>query len=373
MIAIAAGWIALRAARQASERSVTQLVGPTMGGSWSVRLARPLDARAAGALQIALQQTLDRLDGQMSTWKPDSDLSRFNASRGTSWHPVPADVAAVVAEAQRVSDATGGAFDVTVGPLVNLWGFGPSTAPADPAARIPPDDAIAAARARVGYRRLQVRTTPPALRKADADIYLDLSGIAQGYAADVVAARLDAAGVADYLVDICGEVRAGGSAAHGRPWRVAVQAPVPDTRRPLRGVQLINNLALATSGDYQNFFTDAVGHRYSHEIDPRTGRPVAHRLASVSVAHASAATADAMATALLVLGPDEGFAHAEQHGLAVLFVVRNEAGNEFETRATPAFESMATRDAPASAPETTVDSGAPSGARHPQPRSGDRK
>jgi thiamine biosynthesis lipoprotein len=354
LLAAAAGWLAVQGSRRAPVtpplEPVTQLVGRTMGGDWSVRLARPVDAAAAAALESSLQQTLDRLDGQMSTWKPSSDLSRFNAHRGTDWFPVPPDLGEVVAEARRVSEQTGGAFDVTVGPLVNLWGFGPPAPAAEPEVRVPSEDAIRAARRRVGYRKVDVRTAPPALRKREADVYVDLSGIAQGYAADAVAARLDAAGVADYLVDVCGEVRARGAAAPGRTWRVAVQAPVADTYRPMRSVELPDGMALATSGDYQNFFEDGAGRRYSHEIDPRTGRPIAHGLASVSVAHASAARADALATALMVLGPDAGVALARREKIPALFVVRRDGGTNFEQIATPAFAPLLRRDGPSLPP-----------------------
>jgi thiamine biosynthesis lipoprotein len=330
----------------------SQLIGSTMGTAWTVRLARPLDPAAAARLTADVQAVLDRVDGQMSTWKPASDLSRFNAYRGTDWFPVPPDVAAVVAEARAVSEATGGAFDVTVLPLVTLWGFGPGGADGGEGAatrqaaagaattraarRVPTDEEVARAKARVDYRRLECRADPPALRKLDPDVSVDLSAVAPGYAADLVAARLDATGVADYLVDVSSEIRARGRSAHGRPWRVGIQAPVPDTLRPLRGVEL-SNLALSPSGDYQNFF-DEGGRRYSHEIDPRTGRPAAHDLASVAVAHPSAARADAMATALMVLGPDAGYDLAVSQNLAGFFIVRK--GGRFETRATPAFEPL---------------------------------
>jgi thiamine biosynthesis lipoprotein len=339
----------------------SELVGTTMGTDWKVRLGRPMGATAAAKLNAELQAVLDRVDGQVSTWKPTSDLSRFNAYRGTDWFPVPPDVAAVVAEARAVSEITGGAFDVTVGPLVALWGFAPAdgggsgaavatagvattgvTAPAGTATttraarRVPSDDAIARAKARVDYRLLESRPSPPALRKLAPDVSVDLSAVAPGYASDLVAARLDAAGIADYIVDVSSEVRARGRSPRGGPWFVGVQTPVPDTIRVLRRVALSNS-ALSPSGDYQNFF-DEDGKRYSHEIDPRTGRPIDHPLASVAVAHPSAARADAMATALMVLGPDAGYDLASRLNLAAFFVVRKDG--RFETRATSAFEPL---------------------------------
>lgn len=305
-----------------------------MGGTWSVRLGKPVDAAVAGPLNAAVQQALDRIDGQMSTWNPASGLSRFNAHRGTDWFVVPNDLAAVVAEAQQVAADTGGAFDVTIGPLVNLWGFGPGR-PATGPYKALSDAEIEAARADVGYHLLECRRSPPAVRKRQPEVYVDLSAIAQGYAADRVAADLDAAGVTDYLVEVCGEMRARGSSPLGRPWRVGIETPTPDVRRVLRTVEL-QDLSLATSGDYRNVRVDAAGRRYSHAIDPRTGRPAANGLASVSVVHESAARADASATALMVLGPDDGYDLARRSGLAALFVVRGEG--RFEVRATPEFE-----------------------------------
>ena len=344
VVAAAAIWWTI--GRQPSSPSVPESVdlidGPAMGSRWLVKLGRPIDS-AADRLKAPVQGILDRIDGQMSTWNPSSDLSRFNAHRGTDWFPVPGELAAVVMLAQRISAETDGAFDITVGPLVNLWGFSPqgeqsaTSAPAagDPAMRVPSDESIAAAKAHVGYKRLEARSNPPALRKLDPDVYVDLSAIAQGHAADEVARHLDAAGIADYLIDT-GEIRARGRSPKGRPWHIGIQTPTPDTLRTLGGVEL-RDVAVSTSGDYKNFF-DHAGVRYSHAIDPRTGRPIQHQLAQVCVAHPSAAYADAMATALLVLGADAGYELAERRKLAALFIVREEG--RFQMRATPTFAAM---------------------------------
>jgi thiamine biosynthesis lipoprotein len=325
IIALGAILWAMRAAPD--ERGTAQLVGATMGGDWSVRFRTPLSGRSAQRLQREIQEILDAVDRQMSTWKPDSDVSRFNRSASTDWQAVPRELAAVVSEARRISEQTGGAFDVTVAPLVNLWGFGPTTSPTiGPRDSLPSDDAIAQAKARVGYTKLDVRFDPPALRKRDAALTIDLSAIAQGYAADCVSDALAAGGFAEHLVNVCGEIRARGRGPHAGPWRVGIQAPVPDTIRTFEGVTL-NDVALAASGDYKNYFEHA-GRTYSHEIDPRSGRPVTHNLAAVSVVHASAARADALATGLLVLGFDEGWAVAERDGLEALFITRTSSGLE---------------------------------------------
>ena len=304
-----------------------------MGGTWSVKLARLPASISREVLEASVGERLNRLDRQLSIWKPESELSHFNQHRGDDWFAVPRELAEVVAVAQQVSAQSGGAFDVTVGPLVLLWGFGPIRSGGQ-TGQVPSDDAIAAARAHVDYRRLECRLAPPALRKRDPGIYVDLGGIAKGYAADSVAAYLKSIGVGDYLVAVGGELRASGFSRDGRQWRVGIETPTPDVRRIFRQLDL-RDASLSTSGDYRNFF-DAGGKRFCHEIDPHTGRPIETNLASVSIIHPSGTYADAMATALMVLGPQEGYELACRLKLAVLFIVRR--SDHFETRQTPEFE-----------------------------------
>lgn len=301
----------------------TRYSGSTMGTYYQVTARCPLDA---GPL---IEATLQAVNAEMSTYLSDSVLSRFNRAPVDEWFAVPAAVAEVVAAGAELSRASEGAFDMTVGPLVNLWGFGP-----EEAAGVPSDAAVAAALDRVGHAALEVRHAPPALRKS-AERYVDLSAIAKGHGVDRVAVRLQEAGCPDLLVDVGGEVRALGSSPAQRPWRIGVE--VPDSRSA-GGIQRIVRLAdagLATSGDYRNFI-EAGGRRYSHTIDPRTGYPVDHGLASVTVLHESAMWADGYATALSVLGPEAGMAFAAQHGLAALFVIRQESG--FRERYTEPFQ-----------------------------------
>jgi thiamine biosynthesis lipoprotein len=271
----------------------------------------------------------------MSTYRLDSEISTFNDSVASEWFDVSHETALVVAEAQRVSALSGGAFDATVGSLVNLWSFGPDDRPQ----RMPTDEELEAAMRQVGHGSIDVRASPPALKKAHTDVSIDLSGIAKGFGVDQLAAFLDSVGVAAYLVDIGGEMRATGRKSDGSPWRVGIEKPADTPNAPrqiLRTIEL-HDQALATSGDYRNFF-EVAGTRYSHTIDPRTGRPIEFGLASVSVVHPTCMTADALATALMVLGADEGYNFAVEHDLAVLFVVR--MGMEFEQRATPAFDRL---------------------------------
>jgi thiamine biosynthesis lipoprotein len=311
------------------------LSGPTMGSTWTVRLLKLPAAFSRDQVQIAVQAVLDRIENQMSTYRPDSDVSRFNQSRSTDWVSIPKEFAEVVDQARLVSEQTGGAFDVTVGPLVNLWGFGP-THPAGAFGTLPSDAMIEEARRHVGYRLLDVRLNPPAIRKSDPQVYVDLSAIAKGYAAGLVGDRLEELGATDYLVLVGGEVRSRGLSHLGRPWHVGIETPTPGVRRVLYTVEL-KDLSLSTSGDYRNFF-ESGGHRYCHEIDPTTGRPTTRAPASVTVGHASNAYADAMATALMVLGPEEGYALAQKLDLAALFTIRGD--KQFEARSTRQFRKL---------------------------------
>jgi len=301
-----------------------------MGTTWSVKIADLPEATTPDTVREHVEALLARINATMSTYDEGSELSRFNRSRETGWVPISPELHAVLAEALAVSRLTDGAFDVTVGPLVNLWGFGPGGG----AGPVPAEEDLARARVRVGYRRLELRAAPAAVRKLRGDVYVDLSAIAKGYAVDRVAETLEALGARRYLVDIGGELRGRGERPGGGPWTVAVEQPSPGGRTAAHVLEL-RDRAIATSGDYRNFF-EHEGTRYSHAIDPATGWPVRHALGSVSVLHRSAMRADALATALLVMGPDAGARLARRETLAVLFLVR--VGDTFEPRPTAGFE-----------------------------------
>lgn len=310
-----------------AEPDYARLEGATMGTYFRVSARCPEPEGAS--LSVQIEAELARVNGQMSTYQSDSELSQFNQSPALSWIPVAQELALVVETAQAISALSGGAFDVTVAPLVNLWGFGP-----DGRIEVTPDDrAVADALAQVGYKELQVQSRPPELRKT-RPLYVDLSAIAKGHGVDRLAQLLTLGGCTDYLVDIGGEVRAAGVNPSGRAWRVGVEVPDPEVIGSVARVVTLQNGALATSGDYRNFL-DLTEGRVSHTVDPRTGRPVSHALASVTVAHSSAMWADGLATALNVLGPEAGFALAEQEGLPALFLIRRASG--FEERYTPAM------------------------------------
>ncbi|WP_425478921.1 FAD:protein FMN transferase [Lysobacter antibioticus] len=297
-----------------------------MGTRWSVKLIAR--ASALPMLERGIQARLDQVVAQMSTWEAGSDLSRYNRSAAGSVQTLPAEFAEVMAAALALADDSDGAYDPTVGPLVDLWGFGPAGA----RAYAPDARTIADAQTRVGWRRLRFDAAARTLEQPGG-AYVDLSSIAKGYGVDRVADYLLEQGIADCLVEVGGELRGHGRKPDATPWRVAVERP-GGSEDEAAAVIALDGLAIATSGDYRRFF-DADGRRYSHTLDPRSGRPIAHALASVTVLHAQCMQADALATALTVLGAQAGMAYANRHGLAALFVLRE--GEGFVTRTTPAF------------------------------------
>ena len=301
-----------------------QVNGPTMGTYFRVVVLDPPNGVTAASLNPELYRLLNRIVAQMSTYEPDSELSRFNRLSSTDWQRGSRDLIRVVRLALETSDLTAGAFDVTVAPMVELWGFGARTSPPS----IPAPAAIERLRAYVGWKH--VGTRGGQLRKKIPELQLDLSAIAKGFAVDRLAAHLDHLGASRYLVDIGGEVKVRGPGPTGPTWNIAIEHPNAGSRAHYATVH-IRRGAIATSGDYRNFF-EVDGIRYSHTIDPASGKPVTHNLASVSVVHQSAAFADAMATGLLVLGPKRGFDLAQTLGLPAYFIARTEEA--LEMRAT---------------------------------------
>jgi thiamine biosynthesis lipoprotein len=304
--------------------------GNTMGTQFSVKLTTT-DVDAA-RLQQDIEQSLADVERMMSTYMPDSEISRFNDNTTTDWLEVSKEFCLGVEEALALSTLTDGSFDITVGPLVNLWGFGPGELLEAP----PADENISAMLKSVGYEHLQADCTRPALRKDIAELVLDMSAFGKGFAVDRVADWLEAAGFYDYLVEIGGELRLAGHNASGEKWAIGIEVPLIDQRQPYTVIRLTDT-AVATSGDYRNYF-EADGVRYSHTIDTRTGKPVTHSLASVTVIDDSGYRADALATALLVLGPEKGMELASRESLAVLFLLRSNSG--IDERSTPAFEQL---------------------------------
>mgnify|MGYP002629957475 FL=1 len=292
------------------------LSGATMGTTWHVTYLPGERAVPSEQVQETLETLLLAINDSMSTWQSDSEISRFNRSAVGAWVAVSPHFARVTEEALRIGKLSGGAYDVTVGPLVELWGFGP----VQPRMALPDQAAIDAAGSRVGQAFLEFDVELQRMRRL-RDIELDFSSIAKGYAVDILADALSELEISNYLVEIGGEMRVAGSSPRGDAWRVAIERPEPGTQSVALGVAL-SDMAVATSGDYRNYF-EVEGQRFSHSIDPRTGYPVAHDLVSVTVLAESCMTADGWATALTVLGADAALALAEAQGLAVYLMRRD--------------------------------------------------
>lgn len=296
-----------------------------MGTSYSVTV--PTATQGQDAIGAAVRQALDRVDALMSTYRADSEVSRFNRHESVEPFPVSAETHAVLATAQELSATTGGAFDITVGPLVDVWGFGPREI-SEP----PTEETVRRLLERTGWRKLVLDPQDRAVRKIVPQLRIDLSAVAKGYAVDLVADALERLGYRRYLVEVGGELRAAGSRADGTPWRVGVESPDSSDRGVQRILQ-ITDTAVATSGNYRNF-READGQRYGHVLDPRTGRPTTNQVLSATVLHPSAMHADALATALLVLGESEGTDLAEREELAVLLLVARDGEPPREVKST---------------------------------------
>lgn len=301
-----------------------------MGTTWSIQLfAR--GHQPASRIQSDVAELLERIEGQMSHYRRDSDLGRFNASRGGRWVSIPLEMFQVLNASVDVALESGGAFDPTLGRLVSIWGFGPGA----PAGSPPGEQEILKGLFNCGWSRLLLDRRRRRVWQPGG-IQLNLSSVAKGYAVDQTAKLLDRLGIENYLVEFGGELRSRGVKLNGQPWWIAIEQPPGSTGFP--GVVLaLCGQSVATSGDYRRCFTHN-GAIYSHTIDPRTGKPASGSLASVTVIHEDCIFADAYSTALLVMGPSEGRAFAEDRGLAAFFVHRSPDG--FEHFCSTEFQTM---------------------------------
>ncbi|WP_374447498.1 FAD:protein FMN transferase [Stella sp.] len=304
---------------------VLALAGRSMGTKWQVRVSAPA-ATGPGRIRQRVEAVLARVVAEASGWEPTSALSAFNRAPAGMLVALPAGLYGVLEHALALARATDGACDPTLAPVIDLWGFGPP----GPRRTPPSEDEVAAARARTGWRRLLLdRERGAALQPGG--LGLDLCGIAKGWAVDLVSAELSAAGIGAHLVEIGGELRGEGVKPDGQPWWVALER-APGEAGPETLVAL-HGLAIATSGSYRRCF-EAGGRRFAHTIDPRTGQPLADPPLAVTVLHRNCMAADALATALTVLGPEAGLEHARRHGLAARFLI---AAGE---RTSPAFDAL---------------------------------
>lgn len=309
--------------------SVSEISGTTMGSTYSVKWVPIEGAPDPATLQASIEHELDEFDAQVSTWRDDSDLSRFNALPAGACQAMPQAVLDMVSLAQTLNTASEGRFDVTVSPLLDVWGFHR----ADGVQVVPDQPTIDQALEKVGQQHLRIEGDR--LCKARA-VEVDLSGLAAGYMVDQVAEQLLSLGITNYMIEITGELKAAGLKPGDMPWRIAIEEPRDDERMASLIVEL-DGYAISTSGDYRNYF-EYEGKRYSHTVDPLNGWPVMHGLAAVTVMDPSTLMADGLSTLLLVLGPEKGWEYTQDNNIAALFVLRE--GAEFVSRPTPLFQAL---------------------------------
>ncbi|HCI6147328.1 FAD:protein FMN transferase ApbE [Klebsiella quasipneumoniae] len=316
-----------------SASTATVLDGKTMGTFWRVSVIG-VDEAKAQALRAKVQAQLDADDRLLSTWKNDSALMRFNHAADTRPWPVSEAMADIVTLSLRIGAKTDGAMDITVGPLVNLWGFGPDKQPV----ATPDAQAIAAAKARTGLQHLQVinQSGRQFLQKDIPDLFVDLSTVGEGYAADHLARLMEQEGISRYLVSVGGALVSRGMNGEGKPWRVAIQKPT-DRENAVQAIVDINGHGISTSGSYRNYY-ELDGKRISHVIDPQTGQPITHKLVSVTVIAPTALEADGWDTGLMVLGPEKAQQVVREQGLAVYMIVKE--GEGFKTWMSPQFRTF---------------------------------
>jgi thiamine biosynthesis lipoprotein len=295
----------------------TYISGPTMGTTYNVKFVS-VDGVEQQELKREIDQSLLNINQLMSTYIKDSELSRFNQWRSVEPFPMSAQTLDVLIEAKRLGVMSAGLLDVTIGPLVNLWGFGPQNRPE----KVPTEKLIDTTRQKVGLDKLKIGTTWAS--KSHPDLYIDLSTIAKGYAVDKLAELLQTFSINNYLVEIGGEMRLAGQKASGKPWKIAIEKPETE-QRSIQKIISVGDNAVATSGDYRNYY-EQNGVRYSHLINPTTGYPIKHNLVSVTVIHASSMTADGLATALNVMGKEKALELAEKDGIAVLLITKEKDG-----------------------------------------------
>lgn len=303
--------------------------GPTMGSTYSIKYVRHTGLPAPAEVRVQVEQILAEVDRQMSTYRSDSDIERFNGLPANACQSMPAPLLKLVRVGEQLSVESDGSFDLTVEPLVNLWGFGPQGRDE----KIPSAEALAKVRQRVGHAHLRI--DGDRLCK-NAPVEVDFNSIAAGYTVDRIAAKLQEMGIDSYLAEATGELKAVGKKLDGSPWRIALEEPRADQQLVER-VIAVDGYGVSTSGDYRHYF-EQDGRRYSHTFDARTGAPITHKLASVTVIHPSALMADGLSTLLLILGPERGWDYAEKHDIGAFFVIRADTG--FVTRTSPAFERL---------------------------------
>jgi thiamine biosynthesis lipoprotein len=306
--------------------------GQTMGTSFTIKASAVPKNVDPQDLKQQIESLLHEINSSMSTYIETSEISIFNQSTSTEWLDASPHLFKVLKTAHSISKLTQGAFDISIGPLVNLWGFGPEKMTFS----APEETKIKQRLNQIGYQNLLLTESPNKIKKVIPALYLDLSALAKGYAVDQVGLLMEQQGLTSYLVEIGGEIKVKGKNIQGQLWRIAIEKPISNNRA-IHKIVPISDIAMATSGDYRNYFEEQ-GVRFSHTIDPRTGYPVAYKLASVTILSKSTMEADAIATAMMVLGPDEGYQIAEQKQIAAFFIIKTDTG--FEEKSTSEFKKL---------------------------------
>lgn len=327
----------LTACEKAPEQITLQ--GKTMGTTYTVKYIDNGEVKnlaSSDTIKSELDQLLIEVNNQMSTYQQDSEISRFNQLKQANQAvEISQDFAKVVEEAIRLNKMTEGALDVTVGPLVNLWGFGPDKR----LNKVPSDEQIKERSSYVGINKISLKTdSKPILTKSEPNLYLDLSSIAKGFGVDKLAEHLEKIGLSNYLVEIGGELRGKGKNLQGLDWRIAIEQPIMEQAQSVQITVPLHNLGMATSGNYRNYFEDENGNRLSHIIDPQKLSPVSHNLASITVLAPTTMTADGLSTGLFVLGAEKALALAEREKLAIFLIVKS--GDKFETQMSSEFKKL---------------------------------
>ncbi len=313
-----------------SDRKLIAFTGLTMGTTYAVKIAekQQLPDKEIAALKQSVDLVLIEVNRQMSTYIPESEISQFNNLTKSEWLDISDDFAFVLDQSIRICNLTDNSLDITIGPVVNLWGFGPEQRPHT----IPTDEEVENRMQSVGIDNLELRPDPPTVKKNIPHLMVDLSSTAKGFGVDKVFNLLTELGYKNVMVEIGGEVRTSGKNQKSELWKIGISTP--DQSGSIEKVVPLSNIAMATSGDYWNYFEED-GIRYSHTIDPITGRPITHKLASVTVFDSTCLQADGLATGIFVMGPEKGYNFVVEMELAAYMIVKSDTG--FEITKSPKF------------------------------------
>jgi len=309
---------------------VSEMYGATMGSTYSIKWVPSEQSPEPEVLQEEIEAMFARFDSEASNWRHDSDLARFNAAAANTCMPMPESVLDMVRLSDHLYSDSEGSFDITVAPLLKLWGFHGGEQH-----QVPDPEHLQQVMAEVGQQHLRIDANNQLCK--DVALTLDISSVGAGYMVDRVVERLATYDVTNYMVEITGELKAAGHKPGSRPWRIAIEEP-RDDERVAQMILALDGEGVSTSGDYRNYY-EVNGQRFSHTFDARSGHPVMHKLAAVTVLDESAAEADGLSTLLMIMGEDTGWDYAVAHEIPAFFVIRK--GEAFVSKGTPQFNALA--------------------------------